>query len=530
MSFASPIWLIGLLPWAALAAWLLSGRREEARVPFVHLWPKSAAPLRVRRELHIPPLAIVCLLVALLLAVLAAAGPQWAGAAGAMRRDVTLVVDLHVTSPARDPIAVELVPQRVVLVRGDATEEVESSRWRERVGKLSGQPTLEALRAAVAEALGRDERPVVVLSNQRLEIDSKRLVQIASDATPRNVGIVRVSARAQPAGQVMVTLRNQSSHRRTELTVSSDGTTQRQTIDLPATGGEKSYFIDMPTMGRIVAATITADDDIDADNQAWLVRRAAWPVVEARGDLPAELVRVIEAYRKLRPADDRSKRLTVVTGSTPAAEPAAIIALDGAEQSIEGPLRIAEHAVAANVDWDDSLGPARVSEPPPGEWTPLVRAGARVLVAARERPARQVWVGFQSDTWPRHGSFVIFWTNVFDWLGQGGGDAFVGEAVRRLDPQWRRLDELSGARASATVEPAPGIWGRDDGEMRALNAIDINLDPPPPQDWRARLAAPPPPTAPSRANLAGAALVAALVFALIAALTWASVKRAAGAA
>src|SRR5687768_6767128 len=97
MSFAAPIWLVGLVPWAALAVWLLTGRREEARVPFVHLWPRGAAPVRTRRSMRLPPVALACLLLAMLLAVVAAARPVVSRASDV--RDVTLVVDLDVTSP-----------------------------------------------------------------------------------------------------------------------------------------------------------------------------------------------------------------------------------------------------------------------------------------------------------------------------------------------------------------------------------------------------------------------------------------------
>jgi hypothetical protein len=530
MSFASPIWLTLLLPWAALAAWLLSGRREEARVPFVHLWPRSAAPARIRRALRIPPVSIACLLGAVLLAVLGSAGPHVARPSNARQHNVTLIVDLYVTSPARDAGGADLQPSRVVLVRGDATEEVEPSNWRQRVGKRTAVPTLPALRAAVADALARDARPIVVLTNQRLGIASDRVVNIGTDDPPNNVGIVRLAARERPVGQVMVTVRNQSPGTRAELTVSSNGAALRQTIELPPTAGERDYFVDMPRLGQTIATALDVQDDIDADNCAWLVRVNSWPDVEARGNLPPELARVIETYGRLRRADSASKRIIVT--ATMSDEPAAILSDGGAARSIAGPLQVVDHPIGSNVEWDDALGPARVGELVGGGWTPLVHAGERVLVAVRERPARQVWVGFDSDTWPRQSSFVIFWTNVFDWLGGGGGggggggEVFVGEPVRQPGTEWRRLDDLSGAITSPALPPAPGIWGRTNGDLRALNAIDIRLDPPLPNDGRAKLAALKTSGVARRATLAGPALVAALVLTLIASLTWASVKRA----
>jgi hypothetical protein len=59
-----------------------------------------------------------------------------------------------------------------------------------------------------------------------------------------------------------------------------------------------------------------------------------------------------------------------------------------------------------------------------------------------------------------------------------------------------------------------------------LNAINIKLDPPPPTDWRARLAGLKWGTPSGRVDFARPALVAALALALIASMTWVSGKRA----
>jgi hypothetical protein len=521
MSFAAPIWLFGLVPWTALAAWLLTGRRAEARVPFVHLWPTSAAPVRTRRSMQAPPIALVCLLLAVLLAVLAAAQPQVARSADA--RLVTLVVDLGVTSPLKDLGNLELKPARVLLVNADKPMETDASDWRDASGTLTSIPTVDAVRAAVNDALASDDRPVVVVSNQRLDIDDgdARVIQITSPSPLENVGIAHVAARGR---QVMVTVRNQSSRTSAELVVASEGTERRQPIELPPRGGETSFFVEPPTIGRVVSVELRAPDDVAVDNRAWLVRQPTSPELEPRGDLPAELTRVIDAYRKLRPSGDGSRRVAVTT--SPADGPAALLASGGASDPVPpGRLQVADHPVTANVEWSSVVGGvARTTERPAGGgWTPIVSAGEHALVAVREEPARQVWVGFDSDTWPRDASFVIFWTNVFEWLGHGGAEEFVAEPVQRLSSEWRRLDELSGSPA-LPVDSAPGIYGRRDGAMRALNAIDLTLDPPPPSDWRARLAA----TKPSPgigANLSRPALVAALFAALIASLTWASVNR-----
>src|SRR5438128_2615151 len=96
MTFAAPMFLLGLVPWAAVAVWLLLGQRQTSAVPFLDLWQATPdAPPRARRHVHLPPLAILAALAAMLLAICAAARPVWRSTrAGRM---VTVVLDRGVT-------------------------------------------------------------------------------------------------------------------------------------------------------------------------------------------------------------------------------------------------------------------------------------------------------------------------------------------------------------------------------------------------------------------------------------------------
>src|SRR5688572_4398808 len=102
MSFASPLWLLGLLPWVAVALWMLRGYRRRVRVPFLDLW-KLPAPLPMRppkSRWELPPAGAALLLSAILLAVLGSAGPRLHGdlagrAAGQVT--ITVVVDGGIT-------------------------------------------------------------------------------------------------------------------------------------------------------------------------------------------------------------------------------------------------------------------------------------------------------------------------------------------------------------------------------------------------------------------------------------------------
>src|SRR5206468_2030861 len=93
MDFATPAWLFGLLPWGAVAVYLLWGRRRARVVPFLELWRIPVEGKRVRRRMAAPPLALALALLGMLLAVVAAAGPRvrWPGAGGGT--PVAVIVD-----------------------------------------------------------------------------------------------------------------------------------------------------------------------------------------------------------------------------------------------------------------------------------------------------------------------------------------------------------------------------------------------------------------------------------------------------
>ena len=79
MTFALPLALLGLLPWAAVAAYVWARRESTVGVPFVRLWRDRPTPPAGRRSPRRPPWPVVLLLLAAALAVLAASGPSVAG-------------------------------------------------------------------------------------------------------------------------------------------------------------------------------------------------------------------------------------------------------------------------------------------------------------------------------------------------------------------------------------------------------------------------------------------------------------------
>src|SRR3954447_18648770 len=101
MDFATPAWLLGLLPWGAVALYLLWGRGRAEAVPFLELWRIPVEGKRVRRRVGVPPLALALALLGMLLAVVAAAGPniRWPGGAGGS--PIAMIVDRGLGMSAR---------------------------------------------------------------------------------------------------------------------------------------------------------------------------------------------------------------------------------------------------------------------------------------------------------------------------------------------------------------------------------------------------------------------------------------------
>jgi hypothetical protein len=130
-----------------------------------------------------------------------------------------------------------------------------------------------------------------------------------------------------------------------------------------------------------------------------------------------------------------------------------------------GELRVTPDPLTKVVNWNAAIGGASVSKPPDGDWTPLVTVGNSVLLAKRTSPARQVWVGFSQQAWPKSPDFVVFWTNVLNWVA---GDAVQWTAmpVQQLSANWKAI-----ASPPSNVQPNawPGIY-RNGEALLAMNS------------------------------------------------------------
>jgi hypothetical protein len=537
-SFYAPIWLAGLLPWAALVAWLLWGRRRRVDVPFIDLWKGPVPARRAKRAMRLPPIGLAATLAAMLLAVFAAARPGFRNTA--VGRTVTIIVDRGITMSARGKTSEcyrELIhtagpailskfgsgPVNLVIVPSGETIKTDRDSWAKLAAAQSPTAVENAasLRAEVRRRLSEGSEAIVVLSDQVLEVADERLVRIGPETTLSNVGIVRLAAREGQASQLMVRVRNQSALTRATLTVLVDGAeAAKRQVELPPAGEHRDYFADMPKLGKVIRAELAAPDDLPADNVAWLVREQVWPIIEARTPLRAELQRMVELYTRQRPGGAESKRVAIVGAGeeVPTNEPAIVVA--NATTPTTGEVRVADHAVTKDVqDWPGAMKAATLAAEPNGAgWTSVVSVGGKTAVAVRTAGARQVWVGFENPRFSQSADFVIFWTNVLTWAGEGG-DAFASGLTGQLGPGWTRVENTGEAS-----EPGlwPGLYRRNDGALRAINSPEVRIELMDAHDWRKELTK----TASSRPQVSGTRelaagmLLATLGLMAVAAATW----------
>jgi hypothetical protein len=331
MFLASPLWLVLLIPWAGLVIWLLQGRLENYRVSFLQLWPRKAPESRPpQRAWDKPPIALVTLLLALLLAILVCAEPM-----------------VH-TGPGQSAQSVD------------------------------------------------------------------------------DVKIQRLAVRASPTTQAMITLANQSDLSRVKLIATADGKPLApDDIALPHRTESQDYFLDIPTAAAQIQFALQHEDGSAIGQPASATLRGSWPILEPASPLSPAIQRMIQVYARRRPPSEGSSRIEILASSLtpPASQPCALVlSAEDADASLSAApvFTVYQSPLTRSVDWQRVLGRAKIASPSRGNWQPLVVVGKVPILAQSEQPVRRVWVGFDSDNFPRYADFVVFWTNVFDWLGQGG--------------------------------------------------------------------------------------------------------------
>lgn len=498
MGLASPLWLLALLPWTVTALWLLRGYRPTTIVPFLHLWPDDTPAPEQRRRWRLPSATLILLLSAALLGIFAAARPGLA--MPGKLHPPALVVDRGITQLAGDRyaalarqtarvLAADCLPEALVDVRfvPGPSMRIPVQQLEKQLLDLPAWPvqTHDELPAAIAQSLAATGGPVLVLSDQALSPVSGT-IQAASGVRTSNIGIESIAATDQPTPQVMVSVRNDSPATTADLSITSGGHVTTQRIALPARGQTIKVFVDLPGLGETVKARLGEADDLAADNAAFLTRQDRPARPKIRTTVPPELARLVDVYDRLHVLSTEAREVDVSTAPLASRTCGVQLVLVAGEASPAQWTVNAEHALLSHV----KLPPAAaIATSGPGEgWTVLASIGDRPAVAVREGPTRQVWVGFWSAPWCREVDYVVFWTNLLNWLG-GEQSQFTSQTVHALDEGWKTVSTATTGQ-SLTNPPAnpsltdllptvpaprempglrPGLY-RKDAAMVAINA------------------------------------------------------------
>ena len=491
MSLAAPLWLLFLLPWALVALWLLRGYRPTAMVPFLHLWPNEPAPLDERRRRRLPSWPIILLVAAALLAILSAGRPELP-IAGRVRPPL-IIVDRGITQLAAGRYATSISQLTQLLESSCLPEALTDVRFipgptlhipvRDLSREMLARPawpldTRLDLLAAIAQAR-RDvaapgEMPILVLSDKSVSTMSG-VVCAPSGQPARNVGIEFIAAADTPSPQVMIRLRNDLRQSMAEVTLSSAGRVISKNAKLPPAGESADLFVDLPALGDTVEARLNIQDDLPADNVAYLVREGRIARPAARTVLPRELTRMIEVHNRLHAGQPATTEVDIST-SPLAPSVSGVHLTDASGQPTDlRPATHNDHPLLRNVTLPQD---AILAAQPPGEgWTVIASVNSTPLLATRDKPARQVWVGFWSASWARQVDFVIFWTNTFNWLG-GEQSGFISESTHSLPAGWEPVSPTNAPAAPVGVWP--GLY-RHGAVMTAINSpapADVNATSP----------------------------------------------------
>jgi hypothetical protein len=542
------MWLIALLGWAGLAIWLLRGRWIRVGVPFLPLWQSELPRKRPQSQWELPPMALAAVLAAGLLAIMAAAEPMLWWPWGS-KVNVIVIVDRGLQMSLTDRLgkprflaAAEIADRAIHDEFPRASIDLRftppgpgqgvGADWLDRVKSVS--PTAVAsddhLEYSIRSALASSPGLVVVVSDRSLPIEDPRLVWIPPETKIENVGIESIGLNAKTNPQAMIRVANESSQQSADLLVRAGGQETKLLIQLPPRGQRQNYFVDLPAGGEIVEAEIASSSAAEINHRAWAVRQGGWPHIQTRGTISAPLQKMIDVYSRHRPAGSESNDVVVSTQML-SPEISGVIVPDAQAEDdnldlTDGPQVEAAPLATDGVDWATVLRDGTDSDAiqmNPGEnWKPIVSVGRDVVVAVRTEPARQVWFGLHSPTFSSRADFVVFWSEVFDWLGNSG-PTYVSQSPQMLDESWKLLQPKRISISSQDNGLFPGLYQRDDGSLCAISAPPLGSQAAE-TDWRNKMKSLPAEAGDPSLNLSSGLLLAALGLMYVAAKYWPATK------
>ena len=524
MIFAAPIWLLGFLPWAMLAIWLFRGQTNLNPVPFLKLWEKSRTNPNSSRAKMIPPVALVLFLLAMLLGILSAARPvigtpkvgrlivivdrglqmssiwdrhpaaQTAGKTGAKPGYILAAEQLAADLPAGWTGTIEVLD-----VISGKRETCDQTNWLATILAMqrTAIDTHDLLQRTIAwelDSSSKQEPSTIAVLGEEVETGKTgRIRFVHPPEKHRWTGITRFAIAGSTGtrdglvpSQAMVTIRNESDRKVAvlKLTIGATGKTIEKNIDLPRSGEDRSYFIDLPMLSNLMAVELTSAGDsinemsklpIEAMHGAQLVGTNLVPRIEIHAVLNPAVARMIEVFNKSQINPASSEAAAIVFVDQPAelrtSQSGVIVdrnlATVGSEKPIAKPtIVVVDHPVTMVVNWEKLSGQMdRMGKAPDG-WQPLVKVDGQVVVAMRDATVRQVWIGFDSPDFSRSVDFVVLWTNVLRWLG-GDESPYLATTVDRIADEWVRQNGLADNIQSTKW---PGVFKRVDGSLVAVNA------------------------------------------------------------
>jgi len=193
------------------------------------------------------------------------------------------------------------------------------------------------------------------------------------------------------------------------------------------------YFLDFTPLPDELLLTI-------GQSTAKLKRRGAYPIIQRQAPLGASAERAIASYEASRKPSENSPIIKISKSLSPDESGA----IPGKFESADDELSVTDHPITANIrSWPNSAGEA------PEGWTPLVKRGQKSLVALRENQSiRQIWIAMDFTLWDATPDFVIFWTNLLDYLAGQSGQYLFQPAVEKPQPLQKNNE----------IQLAPWFW------------------------------------------------------------------------
>ena len=466
MSLLTPVWLLLLVPWLGLVVLSLRGFRPKILVPYLELWPRDELSPENRRNWRPPSLPVLLLLLAILAVILALSGPLLRSSQPQLRQ-LTVIMDRGITMLAGNRLAHASTRLREALdplLAADATIRVVDDAGNVRLVGIRefdaqlAQParailTHDRLNDLITRELRDTNQPVILLSDWPPAEKNPRFLSVSPTGNIQNIGIVGATF---AAGKLQVEIRNDSTNTTCPISLQSASSSLQDTLKLPPQGKTQSFTF---TLAGSLPVIIHLDipDDFQEDNHWKIPPPFASPRISTTATVSPALQRFISAYLQTRPPTADARTISVGTESSPHA-----VTLHPCSDPITiapGVRVTGDHPLLQNVHLPTSLL-ATLNDLPDG-YHILWQIGKRPLLAIDESK-RNIWIGFASTAWEDEPDFVIFWTNIIQWLDADSPPPMAGNIPAPQFPPAMPQQDISAkllALASRENQLRLAPWG-----------------------------------------------------------------------